>query len=308
MAKPIENPLISVIMATYNSARTLKLAIASVLAQDFADVEVWVVGDACSDDSPQVVRSFADERLHWINLETNSGSQAVPNNEGLRRARGESIAYLGHDDLWFPWHLSGLLAFIRKTKADLVHPLSAAFGPAGLEYTVGAPSIGRTYENHFVYPSCWLHRRGLAEDCGSWGNPRELARGVDMDYLRRIHLAGKRILFYPRLSMLKFPSPWWGTYAPGFMPPQTEVLEKMGRDPLALERAILLDAAILLAQRTNPRVPLRSALRQLGRSAAQRAIDLCGADSRWLGKLRFWHYRRLSRRFRKKRGLPPAPR
>ena len=116
MPNPVEKPLISVIMATYNSARTLKKAIASVLAQDFNDYEVWVMGDACRDDSPQVVQAFADRRLKWINLETNSGSQAVPNNEGLRRARGEYIAYLGHDDLWFPWHLSGLLAFIRKTE------------------------------------------------------------------------------------------------------------------------------------------------------------------------------------------------
>ncbi|HSQ35077.1 MAG TPA: glycosyltransferase family 2 protein, partial [Candidatus Binatia bacterium] len=294
-------------MATFNSAKTLKLAIASVLAQDFEDYEVWIVGDACRDDSAQVVQSFADRRLHWINLESNSGSQAVPNNEGFRRARGEFIAYLGHDDLWFPWHLSSLLAFISKAQADLVHPLSAAFGPDGLEYMVGAPSTGRTYENHFVYPSCWLYRRGVVDACGSWGNPGELPRGVDMDYLRRIHLAGKKILFYPRLSMLKFPSPWWGTYIPGFQPPQSGFLEKMRRDPLELEQAILLEAAILLAQQTNPRVPMRSAFRQLGRSAAQRAIDLFGTDNRWLGKLRFWHYHRLSRRLRKKRGLPPAP-
>ena len=48
----------------------------------------------------------------------------------------------------------------------------------------------------------------------------------------------------------------------------------------------------------TPGFRLRSAFRQLGRSTAQRAIDLCGTDNRWLGKLRFWHYRRLT---------PPLP-
>ena len=295
------------IIATFNSAATLKCAIASVLAQDFKNFEVWVVGDACTDTSPQVVHDFADGRLHWINLETNSGSQAVPNNRGIQLAHGKYIAYLGHDDLWFPWHLSTLATLIQKTDADLVHPLSAVFGPSGLEYTVGPPSIGRTYENHFVFPSCWLHRKRLVEDCGFWGDPRELPRGVDMDYLRHVYLAGKKILFSPRLTLLKFPSARWGTYARGFDAPQTKYLEAMRQDPPGLERAILLEAATLLAQRTNPRITVLPALKQLLRSTAQRAIDLLGPNSRLLGKLLYWRFHRIRRRHRIKRGLPPLP-
>jgi glycosyltransferase involved in cell wall biosynthesis len=302
-----DKPLVTVIIATFNSAKTLRFSIESVLAQDFSDYEVWVVGDACTDNSQQVVHSFADERLHWINLETNSGSQGVPNNEGIRRARGEYIAYLGHDDLWFPWHLSGLVSFIQKTKADLVHPLSAVFGPAGLEYTIGPPGSGRTYENHFVFPSCWLHQRRLIADCGFWGDHYKLARGVDMDYLRRVYLAGKQILFYPQLNLLKFPSAWWGTYAAGFPPPQVKYLEEMKRNPLSFQREILFAAATLLAQRTNPRISVRQALRQLLRSLIQCTIDFCGSDNRPIKQLKFRYVQRQIRRLRKKRGLPPYP-
>jgi glycosyltransferase involved in cell wall biosynthesis len=304
----MDKPIVTVIIATFNSARTLEFSIESVLAQDFSDYEVWVVGDACTDHSQQVVESFADNRLHWTNLATNSGSQGAPNNEGIRRARGDYIAYLGHDDLWFPWHLSGLVAFIQKTKADLVHAISAAYGPSGLEYTVGPPSTGRSYGNHFVFPSCWLHPRCLTEDLGPWGDHRRLSRGVDMDFLRRVHLAGKPIMFYPRLGLLKFPSAWWGTYATDFQAPQARYLEAMKRDPLGLERETLAEVAILLARRTHPKVPVREALLQLFRSLVTRISDLCGRENRLLERFRLWHIQRLMRKQRRKRGLPPAPR
>ena len=299
------NPLVTVIIATFNSAQTLKLSIESVLAQDFTDYEVWIVGDACTDHSQQVVHSFADKRLHWINLATNSGSQGVPNNEGIRRARGDYIAYLGHDDLWFPWHLSGLVSFIQQTKADLVHPLSAVYSPAGLEYTVGPPGIYRTYKNHFVNPSSWLHHRQLIEDCGFWGDHLPLSRGVDMDFLRRVYLAGKQILFYPRLDLLKFPSGWWGTYAADFHPPQAKYIEAMKSNPLCLEREILIEAATLLARRIHSEIPVRQALVYLFRSLIHLTADFCGPDNWLLERFRFWHFQRHNRIFRKKRGLPP---
>ena len=308
MAKPADKPLVSVIIATYNSAQTLRLAIQSILAQDFTNYDVWIIGDACSDDSEQVVLSFADGRLHWINLATNSGSQGIPNNEGIRHAGGDYIAYLGHDDLWFPWHLSGLVDFMEETGGDLVHPLSAAFDPSGLRFTLGPPSEGKSYEDHFIYPSCWLHRRRLVDECGYWGDADKLPRRVDMDFLRRVHLAGKKILFYPRLGMLKFPSPWWGTYAPGFHPPQADFLARMGRDALELEREILFQAATVLARRIEPRMPVRQAFRQLLLSMAQRGIRSFGSDNRLLDRLRFIYLQRDARKRRKRRGLPPRRR
>src|SRR4029077_16679146 len=97
---------------TYNRSRVLRHAVASVLGQSFADFELLVVGDGCTDDSAAVVAGFADPRLRWINLPANSGHQSAPNNEGLRQAKGELIAYLGHDDLWLPHHLQVMVAAI----------------------------------------------------------------------------------------------------------------------------------------------------------------------------------------------------
>src|SRR5919109_2218405 len=115
----MQSPAVTVIIATYNFSAALRYTIRSALAQTVRDFELLVVGDACTDESEEVVRSFADSRIQWINLPQRSGSQAGPNNAGLERARGEYIAYLGHDDLWWPDHLAVGLRTIATTGADM---------------------------------------------------------------------------------------------------------------------------------------------------------------------------------------------
>ena len=56
---------VSVVIPTYNSSGTLSLALQTVVWQDFADFEVWIIGDGCTDDTEEVVASFSDDRLHY---------------------------------------------------------------------------------------------------------------------------------------------------------------------------------------------------------------------------------------------------
>src|SRR5262245_44785120 len=106
-------PLVTVILSTYNWSAVLPFSIQSVLNQTFTDFELLVVGDGCTDDSEAVVTRYADSRVRWINLSRNMGGQFGPNNEGLRQARGEFVAYLGHDDIWSRYHLENLTTFCR---------------------------------------------------------------------------------------------------------------------------------------------------------------------------------------------------
>src|ERR1041385_1945984 len=98
-------PRVSVIIPTYNWSSVLRYSIRSALWQTMQDFELIVVGDGCTDDSAEVVASFQDPRVSWHNLPSNCGSQSIPNNKGLELARGQYVAYLGHDDIWLPQHL-----------------------------------------------------------------------------------------------------------------------------------------------------------------------------------------------------------
>jgi glycosyltransferase involved in cell wall biosynthesis len=84
--------LVSIITATYNRGNVLRYAIESVRRQTLADWEMWVVGDACTDGTGDVVRGFGDPRIHFLNLAQNVGDQSGPNNEGFQRSAGRFIA------------------------------------------------------------------------------------------------------------------------------------------------------------------------------------------------------------------------
>ncbi len=298
------DPIVSVIMATYNSSNTLKLALKTVLWQDFTDFEIWVVGDSCTDDTEEVVLSFGDRRINWVNMRKNSGGQGAPNNEGIRRARGEYIAYLGHDDLWFPWHLSTLVRHIRESGADFVHPLSALFSPSGLESMVGPPSEKRTNTYHFTPPpSCWLHRKDVVEDIGYWGDHIKLHRGVDFDYLRKFQLAGKKISFIPKLTLVKFPSHMWSNYTKNTHQGQTEYFDELKEDPETLEIKILRSAAVKFSIELYKKRSVYSTFRIFFKTFVFRIFDLYGRY-RWpLKQFLIWRFQRIRKKVKKKRGL-----
>ena len=304
MSGPGEVPLVTVVIATFNCAGMLRWALESVRGQDFPSFEVWVVGDGCRDDSENAVSALGDPRFRWRNLDRNSGTQAAPNNEALRQARGKYVAYLGHDDLWFPWHLSTLVRAIEETRSDLVHSLCALVGPAGAVEATGPPKAGVSYESHFVPPSSWLHRTQLCDDCGFWGISDQLPLAVDREYLRRLHRAGKTIEFVPQLTALKFPSMWWRHYAPSQVWPQRAYLEKMTSEPAELERRVLLELSIEFArERYGGDEPLIRPVKRSLRLLARTLVRIWGPD-RWpMSTLLSWNYQRYRRSIRVARGL-----
>ena len=236
-------------MATYNRAPVLRLALETVRRQTFIDWEALVIGDGCTDGSGEIVAGMGDSRFRWHNLPHNSGSQAVPNNLGLELARGEWIAYLGHDDLWFPWHLRALVDAIEAQDADFAHALVALFGEAGLYACWGGLVPGTSYAEHSIAPSTWLYRRGLTAEVGGWADPATLDMPVDFHLSRRIALAGARFAYQPRLSVLKFPSTTFTKPYRNEDPlPQATYLREMMLDSAALERRVLQEIANYLAR------------------------------------------------------------
>ena len=303
-----EMPTVTVVVPTYNSRATLRCALQSLIAQELADFEAWIIGDACTDASEEEVARLADARLHWFNLAQNSGNQWRPNNEGLQRARGKYIAYLGHDDLWLPWHLSALVSHAEKSGADFVHDLLVNVGPNGILDLAGPPAEGVTYERHGFPPSSWLHRRELVEKIGLWRNPAELSWSGDYDYTRRVFLAGLRIEFVSSLGVVKFPARPWRNYSATGSHPQPATLEAMSKDPSGFAAQLLLDSAVCFSRSTRQgaKQPLKHALREaaIACSHAQKvfvraAIDFYGRE-RW--PLRSLLRARMRRIFERNRG------
>ncbi|MBS4058970.1 MAG: glycosyltransferase [Bacteroidetes bacterium] len=208
-----EKPEITVITATYNSSQTLFYTLKSLLNQTFQKYEAWIIGDGCADDSEKIVMSFSDKRLHWFNRKSNSGRQGAPNNDGLRRARGKYIAYLGHDDLWLPHHLATLHKIVTKENIDFAYPITAGIGPNRIEYVYGQSFYGLSFDNFMTPPSSWFHRKDLIDKIGFWSeNYLDLSETQDKDFFTRAYKSGATMRAIPRLSVIKFPSPSWKSY------------------------------------------------------------------------------------------------
>jgi hypothetical protein len=205
-----QNPTVSVLVSTYNWSAALACALRSIQLQTFADYEVLVVGDGCTDDSEAVVGSFGDPRFTWHNLERNYGSQWAPNNHGLRKARGKWIAYLGHDDIWYPTHLASALSAAAAKGSNVVAGVMILYGPPGSGYR----AVSGVFDKEgcspadFMPPSSILHRRSIVSRVGYWKDPQTIELPADCDFLQRAVAVGGKVISTNELSVFKFNAAW----------------------------------------------------------------------------------------------------
>ena len=111
------NPLISIVIPTYNHAPYLKNCLNSIIAQTFKEWEAIVVNNYSEDNTIDVINGFTDPRIRLVNFR-NNGIIAASRNEGVRLSRGEFIAFLDSDDWWYPKKLETVGKFLPG--ADVV--------------------------------------------------------------------------------------------------------------------------------------------------------------------------------------------
>jgi glycosyltransferase involved in cell wall biosynthesis len=109
-------PLVSVIIPTYNRACLLKEAIGSVQEQVFSDFELIVVDDGSTDNTAQLLQSYANIQV----VKQDHRGVSAARNAGIAQALGQFLAFLDSDDLWFPEKLSAQVAFFESHPHALI--------------------------------------------------------------------------------------------------------------------------------------------------------------------------------------------
>lgn len=96
-------PLVSAIIPTFNRAELVCRAVDSALSQTYGNVEVVVVDDGSTDDTPARIqrRYGADPRVKFVRVE--NGGVARARNIGIAHAAGDFVGFLDSDDYWLPW-------------------------------------------------------------------------------------------------------------------------------------------------------------------------------------------------------------
>jgi GT2 family glycosyltransferase len=103
--------LFSVIIPTYNRLELLREALASVRSQRFVDYEIIVIDDGSTDGTAEALAEEGN-RLRVL-VQPNCGPGAA-RNRGAQTARGDYLAFLDSDDLWFPWTLEVFATLITR--------------------------------------------------------------------------------------------------------------------------------------------------------------------------------------------------
>jgi glycosyltransferase involved in cell wall biosynthesis len=201
--KEQNTPLVSIITATYNRSNVLKYAIKSVLASTFTNWEMIIVSDASIDDTAEVVRSFDDPRIRFFELEQNIGVQSGPNNEGLKHARGRYVAYLNHDDLWFPEHLELLVRRIEETQADWVFSMVMDIKDSETVEVYGIfPDSNYSPYYGYVQVSSWLVKKEVIDELGGWRMSWDILVAPSQDLLIRAYKKKKIIVMSPYATVI----------------------------------------------------------------------------------------------------------
>lgn len=113
--------LVSIITPVYNGEAFIEQTIQSVQAQTYTDWELLLIDDCSTDSSQQIILHYAsqDSRIKYHRLKHNSGA-AVARNTAINKARGEYLAFLDSDDIWFDKKLELQLDFMVNKGASFV--------------------------------------------------------------------------------------------------------------------------------------------------------------------------------------------
>lgn len=186
-ARPVQGPLVSVLMTTFRTGARASAAIESVLAQSHADLELIVIDDASGDDTPERVRAWAgrDRRVRLVELPRNVGTYAAKL-IGLRQARGEFVTCHDSDDWSHPEKIARQVApLLASPRLVATESNWVRMQDDGLFYTRLVHPLMR------VNPSSLLFRRErVLREAGAWDCVRT---GADSEFSARL-----RMVFGPR--------------------------------------------------------------------------------------------------------------
>lgn len=161
----MENPLVSIVLPTYNCEEYLGQAIDSILAQTYTNWELIIVDDASTDGTAQLLQTYNDPRIR-ITRNIRNEQTYFSCNIGISLCRGNYIASQDSDDLWLPDKLEKQVAWLE------MHPdCTACFTIAdiidenGKNINKGRPELYKQYSPENRPRECWLHDLLLHDNC-----------------------------------------------------------------------------------------------------------------------------------------------
>lgn len=193
-------PLVSVIITTFNRSKLIVGCVDSVLQQDYSNLEVIVVDDCSTDGTDVLFQAQYSDRIRYIKHEFNKGVQYA-SNTGFESAKGKYVAFVGDDDRWND--TQKLKKQVEIFEKDTAKKYGVVTTDVKMITKYGSHKKGIKKpknlvkhilrQNGVIYGSAALLRSDVFKQAGMF--VEELPKGTDSDVFRRIVLLGYDIYF-----------------------------------------------------------------------------------------------------------------
>jgi glycosyltransferase involved in cell wall biosynthesis len=192
------NPLVSIILPTYNGAKYLRQAILSCLNQSFNNIELIVVVDGSTDDTDKVLAEFTDPRVQIVHHQKNLG---LPEglNTGFAHSQGDFLTWTSDDNWYSPNAITTMVNFLTENvEIGFVYADMWLVDETGGTQTLDVlpPEHLRNQPWNGIY-ACFMYSRTVYETVGDYDPTTRLAE--DYDYWLRIAAQHKIAALHQRL-------------------------------------------------------------------------------------------------------------
>lgn len=206
-----EAPLVSVVVPAYNAAAFVCETLDSVLAQTVKNYEIIVVNDG-SPDTLLLETRLENYFENIVYIKQKNGGTASARNAAVLEARGEFLAFLDADDIWFPEYLDEQLKALEDKNCDLIYADALMFGAVRNRretFMKNSPSRGAVKCESLIEGVCnvitsgTIVRRDKVLECGAFDERLPRIGMEDFDLWFRLLKSGAR-LDYQRRVLLKY--------------------------------------------------------------------------------------------------------
>ena len=192
-------PKISIITPSFNQGQFLEASIRSVLEQDYPNIEYIIVDGGSKDNSVDIIKKYQGHLTWWVSEKDKGHADAL--NKGFARARGEILAWLNSDDIYFPHAVSEAVAVLQS------HPeVGMVYGDADLiddaGETVGKFASKQTGYRQMLRGSVHIPQATTFFRTDIWKKvgPLDLSLFFSFDYDLWVRISkASQILYVPRL-------------------------------------------------------------------------------------------------------------
>jgi len=188
-----QNPLVSIVLPTYNGEKYIVQALESILAQTYQNWELIVVDDSSTDSTNDIVSSYVekDSRISIIKNEINQ-KVAKSLNIGFEKANGKYFTWTSDDNYYYPQALEKMVKFLEhKPDFSMVYAISDKIDENNKIIGVwgqDAPTVEKLFDLN-ICGACFLYTKEVAQKVGKYRVGIDLVE--DHDYWIRILLNAK---------------------------------------------------------------------------------------------------------------------